>query len=229
MKPELTLTKEEIENFSINVVDNYEGCAEATLFLKRIYGEQKDDLRKRKKDFVSLSKMGKASWIINFLLNTITKPYRAKFLAGLVSENLYLLENDALKLRIVSIMSRYQSYAEQPSESLYRELADDFQYLHEKREEVKRQISAIGAQAIQVSQKRFETLMTQSQFLKGIMTALEDINSPMTRTTVKFCESLGEANQWKFMRESDVDYNKSTLENCAITLIDYVGYFVETE
>lgn len=226
MNPETTLSRNQMENFSINVVDNFEGCAEATVFLKKIYGEEVTNLTSRRKDFTTLSRMGKAPWIINFLLNTITKEYRAKYLAGLVSENLWLLECDFIKLEVINIISRVQTYSKKPTKLLYDDLAHDYEYLHIKREEYKQKIKDIGLFPIITNESKFEALMVQSQFLKALQLFLIEVDGTLTRSVVSFCQQLGEAIQWKFIRSPGVDYNKKTLENCALTLIDYVGYFV---
>lgn len=173
--------------------------------------------------------MGKAPWIINFLLNTITKPYRAKFISGVISENLWLIEDDVIKLRIIETMGRVQDYPQKPNKGLYDLLVKDYEYLREKREEIKKQIAALGAQAISMSQESFEKKMSQSQFLKGILFFLVEMDGNLTRSSVSFFRQLGEAIQWKFMRDLEVDYNKKTLENCAFMLIDYVGFFVDTD
>lgn len=228
MKPETTLTQVQIENFSINVVDHYEGCAMAIVFLKKIYGEEVTNLTKRRADFISLSKAGKSPWIIQFLLNTITKPYRISYISKLISENLDLIKDAALQLYIVKTIERLSYYSHEPTNDLYQSLGVDCGYLHGKRDEIKKSIKKLGSEPTVTHAIEFEELMAQSQFLKGIVNFIGDAEGNLTRSSVKFIQSLGEAKQWKLLRTSVVDYNKETLETSALTLIDYVGYFVKT-
>lgn len=77
----LIIKPEEINNFSINVVKNYEGCPEAIIFLKRVYGDTVDSLRYRKQDFSKLVEMGKSHWVMNFMLNIAAPESRLNFIA----------------------------------------------------------------------------------------------------------------------------------------------------
>jgi len=229
MKPETMLTKDQIENFSINVVDDFEGCKEATVFLRRIYGDRNMDLRQLGSDFESLVRMGKSLWIIYFLLNTITKPFRVKFISGLISDHLWMIKCEETSKEIINCLGRIQTYTEDPNNDLYDDLAHDDEYLSEKRENIKEEIKSLGDISVSVQEEKFQDLMTESQLLKGILFTLRDSGDNLTQSSCKLVQSLAEANQWKFMRESAVDYNKKTLESCALTLIEYVGYFVVTQ
>ena len=72
-------------------------------------------------------------------------------------------------------MIKVQDYAAKPNELLWSSIYDEYKYLYKKRDDVKKQISAIGAQAVIVSQEYFSKLQTQSQFLKAILYFLEEI------------------------------------------------------
>jgi len=229
MKPETTLSKQQMENFSINVVNNLEGCAEAIVFLKKIYGEEIINLRERRADFVSLAKMGKAHWIINFLLNTITKPYRIKYINQLIHNNIYLVREEELKKYIRNAMVNLNTYTINQTDEDKQFLLHDYYYLTEERNLVKEKIASIGNDPMQIDQFKFQSLMVESQFLKAVLFTLDDIEGTITRSSVSFCQSLAESIQWKHMGQDDnVDHNKKTLEDCAVLLIDYVGYFVKT-
>ena len=228
MKPEINLTNEEIENFSINVVDRYEGCADATIFLKQIYGENTDNLRKRKKDFITLIKMGKSAWLINFLLNIITKPYRVKFACGVISDHLSLLSDAPTQIRLVETLGRLQLYSEKKDQPSYNQLVQDFEYLLEKRNKIKQEIEDMGGEkGFKVNETKFNQLLSESQFLKGILSILIEVDGNMTRSVVKFIESLGEAIQWNKMLTEHRDHNKETLERIGLMLTDYIDIWEE--
>jgi len=226
MKPETTLLPEQMNNFSINVVNNFEGCAEAIVFLKRIYGERSTDLRTTRSDFVALVKARKENWVINFLLNTITKKYRAQFIANLVSENLYLMENEETKAVIIEAMTLVQDYAQKPSKSLLSKINKLHKYLYEKRKVIK---STLQGFDINSDPDLFNSLQSTSQFLKAVVYFLENVNNKMTRHSVSFCQSLAEAIQWKFMGQAHSDYFFMSMQSFSFALIDFVGYFVDTE
>ncbi len=79
MSKKYTLTEDQIKNFSIDVVKDFEGCPEALAFLKKIHKDRVEDLRNTRKEFMALINADKGIWIINFLMNLVEKEERKKF------------------------------------------------------------------------------------------------------------------------------------------------------
>jgi hypothetical protein len=76
----LNIKKEQLQNFSIDLVKDFEGCPSALKFLKARFGDRVDNLQNCKKEILELiEKDEKSDWVINFLLNLIQKKQRLMF------------------------------------------------------------------------------------------------------------------------------------------------------
>jgi hypothetical protein len=236
MKPEINLSKDQVENFSIDVLKNYEGCVDALVYMKNKYGDKTMDLRTKKNDFKKLVKEGKEIWVINFLLNTITKPYRAIFIQQFISEFLHLIPNEEISNLIKDFILKTEDFILYPKYENQKYLNDIYKDIFSYRENhIKSQLKAIGASAVSTSHLYFEKLQVQSQLLKAILFHFQDIiqKGNLTRSSVKFSQSLSESLQWLYIsNQSDdihIDQSNLTLKHISNHLIDFVGYFVDTE
>ena len=72
------LPQDQITNFSIDVVSQYEGCAPALKMLRKIYKDQIKHFSDTKEDFQELAKH-KPIWIIQFLMNIVSYEDRVRF------------------------------------------------------------------------------------------------------------------------------------------------------
>lgn len=226
MKPELTLSNDQITNFSIDVIKDFEGCPEALIFLKRIYQDQTDNLRKRKKDFIELIDRDKGVWIMNFLHNCITKPYRARFVLNLISENFQVFCTHEFLCRNKDLnLNKVLTYVEKPTKENLQEVLAFKCNIGLHREDIKERIKTLD---FDKDEKRFNQLLGESQFLKGILYFLNDIEGNLTRESIKFHKQLAEAFTWKAIQEgfiSDKDMHKESIKQQAKLLLEYTELF----
>lgn len=230
MKPEVTLSESEMKNFCINVVNNYEGCEEAIVYLKKIYGENVDDLRKRKKDFYMLSNTNKAHWIINFLLNTITKPYRIQFYTQRIRTCLDICRDDVTKIKIINAMIALQNYAKTEKDKYYKEIVDFYNDFDENRKHIQRELQAHSGEKLKLSPDYFNSQMAQSQLFKSILLVMDKCKGSYTKDLTRAFQILAEAFQWHLISDPDQkDYHLKYLQDTSKELVDYVGYWMVTE
>jgi len=226
MKPKLTLTIAQMKNFNIDVINKMEGCPEAMVYLFKMYGSEVADLRTRGQDFINLIHTNKELWAMNFILNLLKKPYRAKFTANAIYEELEFLEtSDRNKKVIKDMLIRAADYATKPTKKSFAELADDYSLIIGKRSEVQKKIKAIGVEAVTTSQDYFHSLQRDSQFYKALCTLLEHLDGSLTRDSVKVFQCLAESVQWRNMKTSGLDHHKLALQKTAKDLIEYSEAF----
>lgn len=75
----LLISKEEIENFSISSLKDFNGCPEALRYLTKVYGDKKDNLSLYQKDFYALINIGKSAWVFQFCFSILKKEYCFEF------------------------------------------------------------------------------------------------------------------------------------------------------
>lgn len=100
-KSKLAIKPEHIENFSIDVVKDYEGCVDALKYLKKIYGDTVKPLRACSKDFrVLIKDHNKSEWVINFFLNMLKPQYRVEFYSKEFHQALEKVSDPELKINL---------------------------------------------------------------------------------------------------------------------------------
>jgi len=109
-KKELVITEDQIKNFSIDVVKDYEGCPEALIFLKRVYKNKVKDLRETRSDFINLINVGKGVWITNFCMSILKKEHRIEFFDKHLLKEIKKLASKELKQDIKESIVGHRSY-----------------------------------------------------------------------------------------------------------------------
>jgi len=97
MPKKLTITQDQIKNFSIDTIKDFEGCSPALSFLKKIYGDRVEDLSLTKPDFQRLIDVDKGIWIINFCMNLLDLQHRKEFFETILFEDMKKLASKKLK------------------------------------------------------------------------------------------------------------------------------------
>lgn len=226
MKPKLTLSSKQINNFSIDVVKDFEGCPEALIFLKRIYKDEVTNLTNRKKDFVDLVENNKGPWIINFLLNCIKKPYRARFFLDIVSSEFNkFCSNKTLCVNKDINLSSVLTYTEKPLKKNLKKVNKFKKDIIAHREHIKEEINKID---FNNGSRTFNLLLSESKFLKSIIIFLDGIEGNLTRQTLMSLKLIAEAFTWlAFYNEqpNQVDINNQLIKQYSLYLIDYTQIF----
>ena len=100
MPKKLTLTEDQIKNFCIDTVKDFEGCPEALIFLKKIHKDTVQDLRNTRREFMDLINVDKGIWITNFLMNLLVKEHRIEFYEEVLIKEIRNLASEMLNIDI---------------------------------------------------------------------------------------------------------------------------------
>ena len=212
-----TLSENEILNFKIDLVKNYEGCPDAMAFLKNRYGDQQDNLRKRKNDFIALIDEGKGDWVINFFLNIMTKKQRLQYVLDRFHENTSLIRN---------IDNYFNDYLEDmktinSNVNGSEEIQKIYSKASEFRKEVKFELQNESENSFHSID--FEKRMAESQLIKGLLFFIFDIKGTLTKSGVFFFHCLSEAKVWNNSSRTYISYLKEE----TLQLIDSIEFFNE--
>lgn len=214
-----SLTESEIKNFKIDLVKNYEGCPDAMLFLKNRYGDQQDDLRKRKEDFMILIHEEKGDWVMNFFLNIMTRKQRLQYIIDRFHENASMIRN--LDNYFVDYLQDLQVI--NSSIDWSKETAAIYEKVYAKRTIVKNELNAESKDNF--SSDEFKIKMAESQLIKGLLFFLQDLREKgtLTKSGVRFFHCLSEAKVWNDSARTYTSYLKEE----AMQLIDSIEFFNE--
>ena len=232
----LTLTQDEIENFCIDIVNKYEGCPEALIYLKRLYGDQVSDLRTTKQDFVNLAHAGKGHWILNFMLNMVSIKDRVEFAWNIFERELTAVNpthgDDMLKLLgHMKKAAQKKRYAKKGSEDLISRL--------NAAQEQNTKILKGQAQGALPNQEHLSTFRRHAEQwqIQAVLLFTEEATKEeptFTRVLVECFNLLGRAAFYKGMiyQASNMEVSSPTTEAefmkyIALKFIDDIGLWTE--
>lgn len=214
-----SINEEQLKNFSIDLIKNYEGCPDAMSFLKSRYGNETDDLRKRKADFVQLIEEGKSVWIINFFLNIMLRQQRGQYLLDKLNQHKYLIRNVGDYFVDYDIETRAISNA---VDGVHLSLKDTYKKAYEKRQEIIKELKDSNEDC---DNSEWQKKMAESQIIKAYLLLIANVDSNLTRVGVSVLRCIAEAKTW-------IDLNKdydSNLKEEALQLIESIEFFEVNE
>lgn len=92
--------------------------------------------------------------------------------------------------------------------------------------EIKEEIKSFDQQS---NETYFNNLLAKSKYLKSLTMMGLLLDSNMTRSSVRICSNLAETITWFTLLQDKSITHQEAMDCFATDLIDYVGYFVDTE
>jgi len=204
----LIIKEEELKNFSVDLVKDFEGCASALRFLKGRFGNSNYDLSKCGLEIKRLIYGdNKSDWAINFMLNLLKPQYRLSFYLKTLQYHLDNMYDDELKNFISNC---FNTYSKRCSKKNHQEL--------------KNKISSIMSEIqlkinIEKKEKSRDELNHQLYVLESVNFFLDDSNKKFTRHITDALMKLAEAKV--FINVVQYQY-EDNIRDTSVSLMEYL-------
>jgi hypothetical protein len=206
----LIVSKEFIENFSIDKVKDYEGCPDALRMLTIRYGKTIDHLAKRKPDFIKIViEDNKPDWILNFLLNLIKEEFKISFYEPYLKDCLSIAEG--IKL-VQTCQKAFQAFKKGKTITYLKHQLALENLIKQKESEL----------AEPLSEESNYKIYYQIYICQSILLLLNDADRLLTRSLNSSLQKIADA---QAIVDLDNARNNMKLKTIAMKLIDYSEIF----
>lgn len=202
-----------LENFSVALLKDFEGCVPAVKYFNAIYGDQVKNIRALRKQLVKAIQLGKSDWIINFCLNMLKPKYRMEFYGKYLLKALKSVEDESIQK---DIELAFNYYCKNNNEkTVLKILANIESHLIPIKSELH---YYNDPSTLPASEEVINTLQYEKNILESIRFFIEDKDKKFTRTVTDGLMKLAESKCYL----NFVEYKyEETIQEIALDLMDH--------
>ncbi len=204
----LKADKNDLINFSISKLKDYEGCPDASKLLFKHFGDQVDSLFNHEQYVLKLIlEHNKPHWAINFILNLIHEEYRLKFFNLVFKDCLDEIKDKNLLKELKKGLKALKNNEDYELKDMMAKKKFEAETLE---------------QDILLNEEKYNFIMFQIKTIESLMNLLCDKEKRYTRSLTLALSKIADAKSYLDISTANENLNNKQI---ALKLLDYSGIF----